>query len=558
MKKKKLNYMNVPEITDIRSLVEYGISNYHDRKFMIYFDKDKKEVTKTYDDIWFDIVAIGSFFLERGYKGGEKIAILGERLYTYEWMMIFYATLLTKNIAVPLDHELSAQDLAKHLVKGEVDLVFHSDTFTEHAETFKNTEGNVIKEFLNFKDYDSIIKEGRKIYENGSKEFDSVKVDSSDLATIVFTSGTTGKSKGVMLSHGNLASNVVAACASMTGQNTVGFLPLNHTFSWVACIFAAFIYGEYGFASRDYKSVVKDFKNYSPQNFTAVPLVLEKIYYTVWRTAKKSGREELLKKGIKISRFLMKFGIDVRRKIFKEVHEQLGGRLEVIFCGGAFLDTKLEEGLYDLGILVLNGYGTTECSPAVTANRLDNYKFGSVGLPLPCNEIKIHEPDKEGVGEIYVRGSNVMKGYYKDPEATAAVFDGDWFKTGDFGRIDEDGFLYYIGRRKNLIVLPNGKNISPEELEDKFGTLEYVSEVLVFAKDGHLEAGFLLDFDEFPDAREKLRADVKAINETLPMYKRIVKHHIRKTEFEKTTSLKIKRDLANNYPNGSGEFYEED
>ncbi|HOO26098.1 MAG TPA: AMP-binding protein, partial [Clostridiales bacterium] len=194
----------------------------------------------------------------------------------------------------------------------------------------------------------------------------------------------------------------------------------------------------------------------------------------------------------------------------------------------------------------------------VTANRLDNYKFGSVGLPLPCNEIKIHEPDKEGVGEIYVRGSNVMKGYYKDPEATAAVFDGDWFKTGDFGRIDEDGFLYYIGRRKNLIVLPNGKNISPEELEDKFGTLEYVSEVLVFAKDGHLEAGFLLDFDEFPDAREKLRADVKAINETLPMYKRIVKHHIRKTEFEKTTSLKIKRDLANNYPNGSGEFYEED
>jgi len=558
LKKKKLNYMNVPEITDIRSLVEYGISNYHDRKFMIYFDKDKKEVTKTYDDIWFDIVAIGSFFLERGYKGGEKIAILGERLYTYEWMMIFYATLLTKNIAVPLDHELSAQDLAKHLVKGEVDLVFHSDTFTEHAETFKNTEGNVIKEFLNFKDYDSIIKEGRKIYENGSKEFDSVKVDSSDLATIVFTSGTTGKSKGVMLSHGNLASNVVAACASMTGQNTVGFLPLNHTFSWVACIFAAFIYGEYGFASRDYKSVVKDFKNYSPQNFTAVPLVLEKIYYTVWRTAKKSGREELLKKGIKISRFLMKFGIDVRRKIFKEVHEQLGGRLEVIFCGGAFLDTKLEEGLYDLGILVLNGYGTTECSPAVTANRLDNYKFGSVGLPLPCNEIKIHEPDKEGVGEIYVRGSNVMKGYYKDPEATAAVFDGDWFKTGDFGRIDEDGFLYYIGRRKNLIVLPNGKNISPEELEDKFGTLEYVSEVLVFAKDGHLEAGFLLDFDEFPDAREKLRADVKAINETLPMYKRIVKHHIRKTEFEKTTSLKIKRDLANNYPNGSGEFYEED
>ena len=558
MKKKKLNYMHVPEITDIRTLIEYGISNYRNRKFMIYIDKDKKEITKTYDDIWFDIVAIGSFLLERGYKDGVKIAILSERLYTYEWMMIFYATLLTKNVVVPFDHELSAGDLSKHLVNGDVDLVFHSDDFSDYIELFKETEGNVLKECFNFNSYDSIIREGREAYEGGFKDFDKIKVEPSDLATIVFTSGTTGRSKGVMLSHGNLASNVVATCASMTGQNTVGFLPLNHTFSWVTCLFSAFIYGEYGFASRDYKSVVKDFKNYSPQNFTAVPLVLEKIYYTVWRTARKSGREDLLKRGIKISRFLMKLGLDVRRKLFKEVHEQLGGKLEVIFCGGAFLDTKLEEGLHDLGILVLNGYGTTECSPAVTANRQDNYKFGSVGLPLPCNEIKIVNPDEEGVGEIYVRGSNVMMGYYKEPEATAEVFDGDWFMTGDFGRIDDEGFLYYVGRRNSLIVLPNGKNISPEELEDKLGTLEYVTEVLVFEKDGHLEAGFLLDFEEFPDAREKLRTDVRAINATLPSYKRIIKRHIKKEEFEKTTSLKIRRNFEGNYPNGSDNFYEED
>ena len=361
-----------------------------------------------------------------------------------------------------------------------------------------------------------------------------------------------------MLSHGNLASNVVAACASMKGENTVAFSPLNHTFSWISIIFAGPVFGQYGFASHSYSSVVKDFKTYSPQHFTAVPLVLEKIYYTVWRTARKSGREDLLKKGIKISRFLMKLGIDVRRKLFKEVHDQLGGRLEVIFCGGAFLDTKLEEGLYDLGILVLNGYGTTECSPAVTANRQDNYKFGSVGLPLPCNKIKIVDPDKDGVGEIYVRGANVMMGYYKDPEATKEVFDGDWFMTGDFGRIDDEGFLYYVGRRNSLIVLPNGKNISPEELEDKLGTLEYVTEVLVFEKDGHLEAGFLLDFEEFPDAREKLRTDVRAINAKLPGYKRIIKRHIKKEEFEKTTSLKIKRNCEDNYPNDSGNFYEEE
>lgn len=555
MKNKKIDYMHVPEITDIRKLVEYGIKNYHGRKFMIYLDKDNKEIVKTYDDIWYDIVAIGTFLHKNDYND-VKIALLSESLHAYEWMMFFYAALLGKNVAIPLDPELHPEDLAKHVVNGGVDLVFHSEKYAEYAKVFKDTPANVIKKTFSFKDFDAIVAEGRKAYEEGYKVFDDIEVDSSDLATIVFTSGTTGKSKGVMLSHGNLAADVVAACASMAGQNAVCFLPLNHTFSWISAIFSGLIYGEYGFASRDYKSVVKDFKTYSPQNFTAVPLVLEKIYYTVWRTAKKSGREDLLKKGIKISRFLMKFGIDIRRKIFKEVHDQLGGNLEVIFCGGAYLDTKLEEGLYDLGILVLNGYGTTECSPAVTVNRQDNYKFGSVGLPLPCNEIKIHEPDRDGVGEIYVRGANVMVGYYNDPEATAEVFDGDWFKTGDFGRVDEDGFLYYVGRKKNLIVLPNGKNISPEELEDKLGTLEYVMEVLVFAKDGHLEAGFLLDFDEFPDARERLRTDVRALNEKLPMFKRIVKRHVRKVEFEKTTSLKIKRDCDANYPNGSDKFYE--
>ncbi len=558
MKKNTINYKYVPEITDIRKLVEYGVTNYSERKFVIYLDKDNKEITKTYGDIWLDVVAIGSFFLKHGFNGGVKIAILSESLHAYEWMMIFYATLLTRNIAIPLDRELSAEDLAEHVKKGEIDYIFHSDTYSGYAEVFKNTQGIVVKNYFNFSNYADIVKEGREAYDGGFKAFDDVKIEPSDLATIVFTSGTTGKSKGVMLSHGNLASNVVAACASMAGQNTVVFLPLNHTFSWISAIFSGFIYGEYGFLTRDYRSVVNDFKTYSPRLFTAVPLVLEKVYYTIWRTARKSGKEDLLKKGIKISRFLMKFGIDIRRKIFKEVHEQLGGELEVIFCGVAYLDTKLEEGLYDLGILVLNGYGTTECSPAVTANRQDNYKFGSVGLPLPCNEIKIHNPDKEGIGEIYVRGSNVMVGYYNDPEATAEVFDGDWFKTGDFGRIDEDGFLYYIGRQKNLIVLPNGKNISPEELEDKLGTLEYVQEVLVFAKDGHLEAGFLLNFDDFPDARERLRSDVRALNEKLPMFKRIVKRHVRKAEFDKTTSLKIKRDCEINYPNGSNEFYEEE
>ena len=198
----------------------------------------------------------------------------------------------------------------------------------------------------------------------------------------------------------------------------------------------------YGYICVDIKNLVKDFQTHHPQNFSGVPLVVETIYKRVWKTARKTGREEVLKKGIKISRFLLKFGIDVRRKLFAQVHEQLGGNLKYLIVGGAALDPEYEQGLYDLGIQVLNGYGITECSPAVTTNTMENHKSGSVGRPLPCNEIKINDPDEDGVGEIYVRGSNVMRGYYKDPEATAAAFDNGWFKTGDYGRIDAVSYTH--------------------------------------------------------------------------------------------------------------------
>ena len=196
--------------------------------------------------------------------------------------------------------------------------------------------------------------------------------------------------------------------------------------------------------------------------------------------------------------------------------------------------------MQDIGITVINGYGITECSPAVTCNRVNNFKPGSVGLPLPCNEIKIHDPDDEGVGEIYVRGANVMVGYYNDPEATAAAFDGDWFRTGDFGRIDEDGFLFFVGRKKNLIVLSNGKNVSPEELEDRLSRIAYVKEVLVYEENKKITAEFFLD-EEVADAKERLKADVNAVNDTLPSFKRIRKTKVRDTEFPKTTTLKLIR-----------------
>ena len=368
-----------------------------------------------------------------------------------------------------------------------------------------------------------------------------------DLAAIVFTSGTTGKSKGVMLTHKNVASNCSASLRVLTGRHAIAFLPLHHTLSWVSGLYATYIVSEWGYLCDSLKDIQRDIKKFQPYNFTGVPLVVETVYDRIWKTARKMGKEELLKKGLKISNFLMKLGIDKRRKIFKMVHDNLGGNLDMIICGGAYLDPKYEKGLYDLGIDVFNGYGLTECSPVITCNHPRKFKFGSVGTPLDCNEIKIVDPDENGVGEIYVRGSNVMVGYYNDPEATAAAFDGDWFKTGDFGRIDEDGFLFMVGRKKNLIILSNGKNVSPEEVEEKLmNTIPYVKEVLVYQEDDKITGEFFLNEEDYPGCRETLDADVKKTNAMMPMFKRVGKILIRDEEFPKTTTMKIARKYHTN------------
>ena len=237
----------------------------------------------------------------------------------------------------------------------------------------------------------------------------------------------------------------------------------------------------------------------------------------------------------------MKFGIDRRRKIFKDIIDNLGGELEIIICGGAYLDEQYEKGMYDFGIQIVNGYGITECSPVVTCNTVKEFKFGSAGKPIGCNEIKIHDPDEDGVGEIYIKGSNVMMGYYDDPQATAEAFDDGWFKSGDYGYIDDDGFLFFRGRKKNLIVLSNGKNVSPEEIENHLANIEYVKEVVVYEENGFITAEFFLDTVNTPDANERIKGDVNLINKQMPIYKQVAKIKTRDTEFPKTTTLKIKR-----------------
>ncbi|MGN1195570.1 MAG: AMP-binding protein, partial [Acutalibacteraceae bacterium] len=445
------------------------------------------------------------------------------------------------------DPKLTDDDLIDIMRRSKCDAVYYSDDFAGTVEKMKKADGVVITHYIKMSEFDEIIKEGHADIDSGNPCYLENSPKPEDLATIVFTSGTTGKSKGVMLSHKNIMASAIASAKVLQGTHAIGFLPMNHLFAWASALLLINIFHTdtvhcWGYICRSLKDIPNDMKKYHPQNMAGVPLLVETIYKTVWRTAEKSGRADKLKKGLKISNFLYKHGIDVRRKLFKEVIDGMGGELEYIVCGGAYLDPKYEQGLTELGVDVFGAYGTTECSPGVTFNTQNDHKFGSCGKPMSCCEVKINDPDEDGVGEIYVRGENVMIGYYEDPEATASVFDGDWFKTGDFGYIDEDGYLFFVGRKKNLIVLSNGKNVAPEELEDQLGRIDYVKEVLVYGEDDLLTAEFFLDETLCENAKEQIKKDVAEVNKTFPVYKRIHKIKTRDTEFPKTTTLKIKRN----------------
>ena len=530
--------VEIPEYETLKEIVVKGTQVGGDkRQFM--FVKNGVDHERNYNQTWREICGFGTYLYSLGFKNHEKIAIIGENC--FEWMIAYYSCIVGGYISVPMDCKLPVDDLADQLVRCDCDALVYTGKFSAAVEEFKKDPNMPVKHYFCIDDFDGFYKKGWEIYDAGERGFVDAEVKPEDLASIVYTSGTTGKSKGVMLTHKNIASNCSASCRCLSGKHAIGFLPLNHTYAWVSALFATYIVQEWGYMCESIKSIQSDLKKIQPYNFSGVPLVVETIYDRIWKTARKTGREDVLKKGLKISRFLMKLGIDKRRKIFATILDNLGGNLNMIICGGASLDPKYEEGMRDFGIDVFNGYGLTECSPAITCNRPGKFKPGTVGTPIGCCEVKINEPDEEGVGEIYVKGTNVMVGYYGEPEATAEAFDGEWFKTGDYGKIDDEGFLYMVGRKKNLIVLSNGKNVSPEELEDKLMLIDYVSEVLVYEEDRKIVAEFFLNEKEYPDARDRIQADVNDFNRKMPLFKNIGKVKVRDEEFPRTTTLKIVR-----------------
>jgi long-chain acyl-CoA synthetase len=382
---------------------------------------------------------------------------------------------------------------------------------------------------------DYIDEGNRHISEKNTSYIDYV-IDRKKMCCIMFTSGTSGESKGVMLSHENIAGDINGSCQLFKlDGNTMAVLPFHHAFGLVVGVLMVFNYGHTTYISKSLKRMQNDLQSAKPQTMFLVPLFVETFSRQIWDNARKSGKEKTLKIMMKISDFLLKLGIDIRGYWFKSVFQAFGGSLQYIICGGADVNVKYIREFRSWGIEILNGYGTTECSPCVAVNRNFHHKDGTVGLPLPNVKVRIAED-----GEVLIKGTPVMLGYYKDDKVTSEALKHGWYSTGDIGFLDNDGFLTLTGRKKNLIILNNGENISPEELESDILQDIAVQEVLVYETDGIIAAE-IYPFEEYLHNDEYFENLRKSINKNRPIYKQISKVTLRETEFPKNTSGKIVR-----------------
>ncbi|MCT4592797.1 MAG: AMP-binding protein [Anaeromicrobium sp.] len=562
MKNSNYPLYEVDHISDLKELIENASSKYSSKTAFEYRIKGNKTKKVTYEELKEHIDSLGTAFYSMGLRDSH-IAVIGEN--SYEWIVTYFATVNGSNVIVPIDKDLGVEDIKNTLIDSNCRAVVYSH---KYANIMKEIEDGVpkIDYFIHmdgkghnnkFLSYETLMKKGNELILQGNNDYMENEVDPNKLAAIIYTSGTTGVSKGVMLSHQNLAANTVGTLRhAKVDESSVLILPIHHTFGFTAGVLCMIHSGTKVCINKSLRSVSKDMVNFKPTDLILVPLFLEKMYKKIWDTANKSGKADLLRKTIKISNLLLKIGIDLRRRIFKNILDGFGGNLRLIVCGGAPLDPKYTKGFRDFGINILNGYGITECSPIVSGFRNDYFRDGSIGQVLPCCEVKIDKLTSSDDGEILVKGKTVMLGYYKNEKITRESMDGEWFRTGDIGKIDEDGFLYITGRKKNLIVLRNGKNIYPEELEMLVSNIPYVEEVVVYCegdsidKDTNIVAEVYfnkeyIESNEIKDSKKELEKDIDHINSTLAHYKHIKKIRIRENEFEKTTTKKIKRFTIN-------------
>ena len=588
---KRERYFEATEFENIKEIIYNSADKYAENTAFIIKHKNGKDITyenKSYKQLLEDINGLGTAYFQKGYQN-KRIAIVGRN--RYEWAIAHLANLLGGIVSIPLDKELQLEELESCLARSKADIVVFDEKYTELIEQIKQRKQTSLKEYICMSkqtaqaakatqiaqtaqstqiaqtaqtaqaDYLAIpdlIEEGKQLLKQGKTEYQNVKIDAYKMSILLFTSGTTSKSKAVMLSQNNISSNVYAMqlverfCPT---DVNLAFLPFHHIFGSTEMIVMLSI----GLATAfpdGLRYVAQNLKEYKVSVFVGVPLLVEAIYKKIEEGIEKQGKTKLVKIAKKISNLLLKLHIDIRRKLFKTILDELGGNMRFIISGGAPLDKRVAQGINELGINLVQGYGLTETSPVIAAENDRKVKYGSIGVPMDNVEVEIVDKNDEGIGELRVKGPNVMLGYYENEEETNKVLQDGWFYTGDLGYFDEEGFLFITGRKKDMIVLKNGKKVFPEELETLINRMDLVEECMVFGmpnesnkNDVKLSVKIVYNKEKVKekgyteeDVKNIIWEDIKKLNKTLPPYKYIKNLIVTDEELIKTTTKKVKRN----------------
>ena len=499
------------KLTNLQEFVCEISRAYGDRDAYRYI-VDDRIVRKTFKDFERDINSVASWFVNNGWKG-KHIAIIGSS--SYRWVVTFLAVACSSNVVIPIDKMLPESDILNLLVMGDADIVFVSKDFDYLIPKIKEAENKVI---------DVISFSGERFRKIRRTEHTTLpEIDPEALAEILFTSGTTGVSKGVMLSQKNIVSNINDIHRMDYAQNVksapvvMSVLPIHHTFELTVDNLGVLYCGATVCINDKIENIVTNLNRFKPSVILIVPTIAEIFYKKVIESISSGSNKKKIDFAKRLTRFCRAFGIDARRSVFKSLLQRFGGNLTNVIVGGAALRPEIADAFKEFGINMYQGYGLTECAPLISANYPGKNRIGSVGKPVSYMDVKIDN------GEIIVKGSGVMIGYYKNPEATLEAFTEDgWLRTGDLGHFDDDGYLYITGRSKNLIILDNGKNVYPEELEGDIAVIDGVKEVLVYENKGKICAAILPTDPNDKELTKNIKLKLKELNANLPSYKKVV------------------------------------
>lgn len=540
---------------DLRDLLSQTEKKYSDE--IAFKMKYRNEVVGIkYSKFIEDIKGLGSYLTTLDLTN-KRVGIFSEN--RYEWNVSYLAVATANMTVIPVDKALPSNEFNSIVERSDMEVLIFDKKHLPLVEEQKKMPNNSIKYYIGMDDdFNQKIEQGKIILGRKDNKYNKIKIENDKMKFMLFTSGTTSRSKCVMLSHRNICSNIeaISEALDVTPNDTLlSFLPAHHTFECTAGFLYPIAVGAKIAFCEGLRHMVDNMKDFEVTCMISVPLLYEGIYKKLWKQIEKSKKETQIKVALKASEALLKVGIDMRRQLFKQVHEALGGKIRLFVSGAAGINPEVSKGYNDFGFIMFQGYGLTETSPVVSVERYDIVKNGSVGKPLKKVEVKIDKPDNDGIGEIWVKAPSVMLGYYNDKENTDNVMEHGWFKTGDLGKIDDEGFVYITGRKKDVIVLKNGKNVFPDELEALLGMLPCIKESIVYgytADDGDVEirAKLVYDKDEFvetigimqdEEVVELYMKKIKELNKKMPTYKYIKQIIVTDEPLIKTTTNKVKR-----------------